>query len=226
MRKYLVLITACLLIFSPILTAQSDEEIDLYAPHDSFWNGFNEGCIGRNIAYDVFWSDFDTDLSLNSFTIGFIPDTNNGPAFLARLNTGVSGGYFQNNPKTVFLSWSLGGTSCIIKTDFDKCKEANKVMNDLQKIKIAVNENFDNKHGLTASHATSYYLKVLDGSNHFNQWEITSGKSDIEKTITESSLALYQCSKEAANDLFERLKINSDNDQYTYHSKRFNLDKK
>ncbi len=226
MNKFYAFLTVCLITCCSIVTAQPDEEIDLSAPHDSFWNGFNEGCIGRNIAYDVFWSDFDTDLSLNSFTFGFIPNTNNGPAFLARLNTGISGGWFQtkDNPETVLLSWSLGGSSCIIKTDLDKCKAAKRVMENLQNVNIAVNDNFEKINGLNVSHATTFFFQVLDGANHFNQWETTSGKSELEKTITKSSLALYECSKKAANDLFKRLKIDAKDDQYIYHSKRFNLD--
>ena len=47
------------------LIAQDDNDFDESPPHDSFYNGFNEGYIERSIINDVFWFDFDTNLSLS-----------------------------------------------------------------------------------------------------------------------------------------------------------------
>ncbi|WP_154224631.1 hypothetical protein [Marinicella rhabdoformis] len=201
-------IVALSLIVSTSAFSQPDEEIDTSSPHDLFWNGFSEGCIGRNIISDVFWFEFNTEMSLNSFTLGYMPDTNNGPAFLARLDTGTSNkGFFSSNdnPPSVFLAYSMGVFSCIVKTDFKKCPKAQKAYDLISNTKISLKENFKNKFGIKASHYTRYNLQVMDGAAHFNQWELTSGKSDMEKSIIEAHKLLFECAEPAAKQLFEKL---------------------
>lgn len=224
MTKIILLIGV--LILCPKLSAQPDEKLDLSAPHDSFWNGFSEGCIGRDIYYDIFWFDYDANLSYKSFLVGIKPDSNNGPSFIARLDTGISSQAFhtaKNNPSTVFFAWSLPYATCIVKTDFNHCPQANKAYNDLKKLKISLDEDFDRMPGRFVSHYTSYNLQQMDGSGQHNDWEVTSGDTDMQKIIHSVAQTTLECSQKAVDQLFERLKINKNNDHFKSHHKRFNL---
>ena len=189
-----------ILLLSSGTKAQTGE-FDDSPPYDSFYNGYSEGCLGRNINQDIFWLDYDTDMSLSSIAFGYLPDTNNGPSFFARLDSGQSGMFRKSRDKTVFLSWSLGVKSCIVKTSFNKCKSANKAFKLLAKTKIPVNTNFDNKMGMGAIHATSYFLIVKDGENNLNKWSVGSGNNTIVRNIEKASELLKGCSSEALKEL-------------------------
>jgi len=190
-----------ILAYCLFLNAQEDEDFDNSPRHDSFYNGFNEGCIGRNIIQDIFWFDYDTSLSLSSISFGYMPDLNNGPSFFAKLDTGISGGFRKNGKKTVFLAWALGQKSCIVKTDFEKCSKAEKAYKLLSKTKLKINENFDNTSGMGTFHATSYHLIVNDSNNGVNVWSTSSDNSELEQNIEKATQLLKSCSSKALEEL-------------------------
>ncbi len=214
-----------ILLTSVSANAQEDTGIN-EARHDSFWHGFNEGCIGRDIYWDVFYFDYDTNLSYRSFTVGMKPDSNNGPSFIARLDTGLSGQTFgetKNNPETLFLAWSLPYATCIVKTNFQACPQAKLAYNKLQNTKLSLNEDFDKRPGMFVLHYTTFNMQQRDGSGQFNDWEVTSGDTDLEAAIYAVAKDTLQCSQKAVDDLFKRLKIDANHGNYKAHNKRFHI---
>ncbi len=199
--KSVSILVFCLL--ANIAWPQPDDP-DRSPPHDSFWNGFEEGCIQRNILSDIFWLDFPFDLSLASIAFGYWPDTGKGPAFFARLDSGETGAFSDNREKNVFLAWALGHKTCIVKTDFEQCASANDAFDLLKKLKIPINNRFDKPYGMPVFHATEYYLFVNDGAGNFNKWNMESGNNPMVEAVYSAGNLLKQCSQQAYDALTVR----------------------
>jgi hypothetical protein len=182
-----------LLVFSLGVLGDSDEQ----QFHDPFWNGFNEGCIGRDIITDIFWMDFPVELSHASFAFGYKPDTGNGPSFFVRLDSGDIRVSPEKRTKNVFIATSLDNKSCIVKTDYKQCPKAKEAYDLLSKATIPVASYFESPSRMAVMHYTEFYLYVRDGRGLENRWVQRSGDSPLPTYIEKASGLLQECSKPA-----------------------------
>ena len=192
MRPILLTALSVLFVSTLSLSVMADSS------HDTFWEGFNQGCVGRDIVLDVTWLEYPLNLESASIAFAKNPDSGLGPSFLARINSEISVESAATNPAKVFLAWSNDEKTCIIKTDTQQCPMAKKALKLFSELKLPVGLGFDSpKERFTILHWTEYWMAVKDGNGVENLWNDRSGGGPLTDAVESATQMLLSCSEPA-----------------------------
>jgi hypothetical protein len=162
------------------------------------WTSLGDGCYERGLSEVLYEpSHFNNIIGVTDIRIGFMPDTGQGPGFMAHFRQNNIPYSKRTKMPEILLAVGNGKRSCTVLLTQEDCPVAITIYEELAKMNIPISFSFDKPTGITLMHGTDYFLSFKDGQSNQTDWRFYGINHPIQEAIDQALVKLETCAKPA-----------------------------